>query len=61
MGFMDIAKTVGKAAADNFLDDYARSSRKLGKEEGVTAANNLKRFVDGEVDWNGNPIDRDDD
>lgn len=59
MGFWDIAKEVGKAAANSFLDEYASASRKMDKSEGAAAANDLKGFVNGELDWEGNPIDDD--
>ena len=60
MAFGDIMKGVGKAAANAFLDEFSSTSKKLGKSDGPHM-DELKSFVNGEVDWNGNPIEDDDD
>ena len=56
MGFKDIVKGVGKAAAGAWLDEFASVN---GTQEGRNAANTVKSVMNGEIDWDGNPIERD--
>lgn len=48
---------VGKAAAGAWLDEYAHVN---GTKRGREAADSIKSLINGEVDWNGNPIEPDD-
>ena len=58
MSFGEFAKKVGKSAAKSFLDEYDRASRKTG---GGADTKPLRDYLDGKVDFNGNPIEKDDD
>lgn len=57
MSFGEFAKSFGKSAAKSFLEDYERCSKKTGSNLDTKP---LRDFIDGKVDFNGNPINKDD-
>lgn len=59
MSFKDVMKSVGKSAANSFLDDYARCANKTGHPESAEGTKILKDFINGKVDYQGNPIKND--
>lgn len=48
-----------KGAANVFLDEYESTARRNGRSDSAQSASNLKDFVNGKIDINGNPIERD--
>lgn len=58
MSFGEFAKKAGKSAAKSFLDGYDRASKSTG---GSVDTKPLRDLIDGKVDFNGNPINREDD
>ena len=47
MSFKDVMKSVGKSAANSFLDDYARCANKTGHPESAEGTKILKDFING--------------